>query len=255
MCWERYALRPAARQKAPCSSAPVPSVGATSPASGSGVGARLRALRTTSASPPDALDAVVVAGDDLAVVDEERVGDVGEPLERLRVLDADRLVAAIAARHDQRAADLAEQQVVERRGWQHRSLPTMARCHGGRERAAVLDEDDRRSRGRQLGPLEGVQAEPLCRVVQVGDHHREGLVRSTFPLPEGRDRRLVGRVAGEVEPTEPFSATIPPSARSVAACSIGSPACVPPRRSRSARRGPQVGQAIGSAWNLRSAGS
>ena len=81
--------------------------------------------------------AVVAARDDCAVVDEQRVGDAGEPPERFAVVDDQRFAARVGARHHQHellrrlepcrtrgpTRRLVEEQVLQRRVRQHRSEP------------------------------------------------------------------------------------------------------------------------------------
>ena len=119
-------------------------------------------------------------------------------------VDADRLVAAVAARHHQRALRRSHQEVVQRRGRQHRALPPVTGGDGSRERPPVADQHDRRARGCQDGPLAIVEVEALGRVIEVGDHHREGFGRATLALAQFGDGSLVRRITGQMEPTEPL---------------------------------------------------
>ena len=59
-------------------------------------------------------DRVVGPGVDRAVVNEEDVGDRPEPLERVVVVEGDRLVGEIARGHDQRQRRRAGEQMVQR---------------------------------------------------------------------------------------------------------------------------------------------
>ena len=77
--------------------------------SGDGERQRLRRVAPSAADQAlatghDARDAVVVAGTDLAVVAQERVGDARQALEGFGVVRGQRLVGEIAARQHDRAA-------------------------------------------------------------------------------------------------------------------------------------------------------
>ncbi len=78
---------------------------------------RVAAAAPDQALPPvdDSRHRVVVAGADLAVVGQERVGDTRQPLQRLGVVRGQRFVGKVAARQDDRPAQALEQQVVQRR--------------------------------------------------------------------------------------------------------------------------------------------
>ena len=91
---------------------------------------------------PHAHDGVVVARDDRAIVHDEAVRDAREALERLAGLDADGLVAGVAARHHERPVDRPHEQVVQRRGRKHRALAAVPRSHGRREPLAIGHEHD-----------------------------------------------------------------------------------------------------------------
>ena len=72
-------------------------------------------------SRDDPRHAVVHVPLDRPVVNEKEVGHVAEPLEGLALVDADRLLAPVAARGDEREVDLTKQQMVERRRGDHDS--------------------------------------------------------------------------------------------------------------------------------------
>ncbi len=163
-----------------------------------------------------------------------------------------------------RVAGQAEEQVVDRRVGQHQ--PEVGHVRGrpsGDSRPAAIGTpaaaartgrrasvSSARSAARQVG-------DRGCAVVDVGHHDRERLVAAVLALAQGRDRGVVGGVAGQVIAAQSLDRD--DRARRPAA---GGPARSAPSPTRSARRGrrsvsvgPQAGQATVWAWNRRSAGS
>ncbi len=90
-------------------------------------------------------DRVLAAPVDRAVVAQERIGDPAEPLACLVVVVRDRLVGAVAARHHERSAEVADQQVVQRCVGKHHAEPGIAGRDGAGDRRAVppAQEHDR----------------------------------------------------------------------------------------------------------------
>lgn len=85
-------------------------------------------------APADGPDhGVVGAGVDGAVVDEEGVGDVLEAAERVLVAVDDGLVGDVRAGQHDRAAEVAEQEVMQRRVGQQEADPPVPRCDRRRE--------------------------------------------------------------------------------------------------------------------------
>ena len=161
-----------------------------------------------------AADRVVVARADLAVVDEERVGEAGQALRGVGIVGREGLVGEVAGREHDRAADGCHQEVVERRVGQEDAQPVVAGRNGRREArfpaAARPQEDDRSLRPGQEDPLGGPhEGEPL-HGRDVGDHHRERLGPAPLPVAEPLHRGLVGGVAGEVIATETLDRDDPP---------------------------------------------
>ena len=115
--------------------APTASIGATGSGSRTGSGAYPRARRSTISRPSTHLDdRVVDVSDDRAIVDEKQIGDATQPVERLALVDADRLVGEIAARRHDGPADVPHQQMMERRVGQHHAEVRVARRHRRRNR-------------------------------------------------------------------------------------------------------------------------
>ncbi len=71
-------------------------------------------------------DAIVEAVHDIAVVHQEVIGDGRKPLARLRIIDALRLVAAIAGGQHNRPGKVFHQEMVERRIGQHEAQRRLA---------------------------------------------------------------------------------------------------------------------------------
>ncbi len=134
---------------------------------------------------------------------EERVGDLSDLVERLFVVDRDRLVRAIPARHHERHADVVDQQVVEGRVREQHAEPRRSRGHGGRHGrvgAAPCEHDRpgiRREESRRLR-VELHERLGLCR------HDGKGLLVAVLARPQAGDGRLLGRIAGQVEAAEPL---------------------------------------------------
>jgi hypothetical protein len=62
---------------------------------------------------------VIGPGFDRAIVEQEKVRDPSEPRDRIAVAIGDRLVGDVAAREDQRQADIREQKVMKGRVGKH----------------------------------------------------------------------------------------------------------------------------------------
>ena len=161
-----------------------------------------------------AADRIVVARADLAVVDEERVGEAGQALRGVGIVGCEGLVGEVAGREHDRAADGCHQEVVERRVGQEDPQPVIAGRDGRREArlpaAARHQQDDRPLRPGQEDPLGGPhEGEPL-HGRDVGDHHCERLGPAPLPVAEPLHRGLVGGVAGEVIATQALDRDDPP---------------------------------------------
>ena len=175
--------------------------------SASTLGPHPRERRSGSArSARDPQDAVVGPRLDRPVVEQEGVGDVAQPLQRVVVLVGDRLVGHVAAGHHQRLADVGQQQVMQRAVREHHAeLGRQRRDRGGDARAGP----PRRQHDRPVAPaqqrrLELADAHELARRLEVARHQRERLVLAVLARPQRRDRPLVGREAREVEPADPL---------------------------------------------------
>ena len=149
-------------------------------------------------------DAVVVPGDDRPVVHEERVGDAGEPPERVLIVDADRLVAHVPARHDERDPRGPHEEVMHRRRGKHRALPSVTRGDPGREGSPIVHQHDRGAPRSERRLRDRGWIEAPASLVHVADHDRERLVRPALPCAELADDAIVEPVARELEPAEPF---------------------------------------------------
>ena len=157
-------------------------------------------------------DRVLAAAVDRAVVGEEGVGDPAELLAGVGVGHGDRLVGAVAARHDERAGDVGDQQVVQRRVGQEQAQPRRPRRHRVRDgRPGPPAHEHDRARGRaQQRELGRVQVGQLARR---GRHHREGLLVAQLARTQARDRGLVGRRTGQVVAAEALDRDHRPAAQ------------------------------------------
>ena len=108
---------------------------------------------------------VVAARSDVAIVEQEEVGEIAQALERFVVAGGDRLLRPVAGRHHQRAARRLEQQVVKRRVGEEETEERVARERprraqrraphraGGEEHDRALDPiEQRRLLGRRSPP-------------------------------------------------------------------------------------------------------
>ena len=112
---------------------------------------------------------------DRPVVRQERVCDVPEPLAGLAVLESDRLVGAVAARHDERAAQVGHEQVVQRCVREHYAAtasPARPRRRRPRRRAA--------GRGRSAARVRAADRPPRHRAPR-GPPARTSLRRTACP--------------------------------------------------------------------------
>ena len=116
MCGPRYAVPSTPRQNVFFRRAPHASTGCRKGSS------RRDPARDVAARPADdnrrarddARHRVVAARVDVAIVQEEQVGDAGEPVEGFVVPVGERLLRQVARRHDQRAPGGGQQQVMQR---------------------------------------------------------------------------------------------------------------------------------------------
>ena len=147
---------------------------------------------------------VVGAGADRPVVEQDLVGDPGEPRLRVAVLERDRLVGDVARGHHERHAEVGEQQVVQRRVGEHQPELARARGDGRRDRRAVPPrrEHDRPLARAQQPQRLVAQLDEARRGRDVPDHQRERLLLAVLARAQRRHRPLVRGHAGEVEAAE-----------------------------------------------------
>ncbi|KAF5054784.1 hypothetical protein DSECCO2_384550 [anaerobic digester metagenome] len=150
---------------------------------------------------------VVAADEDVAVVQEEGVGDGPEPAQGLAVAQADGLGAHVARGHDQgrrpgrRCGQLLEEHVVQRRVGQHDAQKVRVRRQPRRESgaAAALGQDDGPLASRQETLLAVRELAHGAGGVQVADHDRQRLVPAVLALPQQGHGLPVAGVADQVE--------------------------------------------------------
>ena len=157
-------------------------------------------------------DRVLAAAVDRPVVGEEGVGDLAEPPPGVLVVDRDRLVGAVAARHHERHADVVAEQVVERGVGEHQPEPRRParRPTARRERPPAA----RRARSGASTPRSSASSSAVssASVVRARRHHGERLLLAQLPRAQAGDGLLVGRVAGEVVAAEALHREDPPLA-------------------------------------------
>ena len=147
---------------------------------------------------------VVGADVDRPVVADQQIGDPVQALARVVVAVGDRLVGHVGAGHDQRRADLGQQQVVQRRVRQHHAQVGRARRHRvghGGVRAAAGDHDRALAPGQQL-LLPGRQLHQRPGAVQIARHQRERLVLAVLARAQRRRGGLVVGAARQVVPAQ-----------------------------------------------------
>ena len=191
-------------------------------------------------------DGVLAAAVDRPVVREEGVGDPAEPRPRLVVVEGDRLVGEVPARQHERAAEVGREQVVERRVREHdaeprasRARPTSATAAPSRRRRSTIGRA-RRAEQRPLLVARPRRAPPGAAVISAN-----GFSSRCLRARSRATASSFARVAGEVVAAEALDRE--DRARR-GACDTASSSGID-------SRGPQTGQAIGSAWKRRSAGS
>ena len=138
-----------------------------------------RAAQQLRPSGRHAHDRVVGPRLDRAVVQQEEIGDAGEPLARVLVAVGDRLVGGVAARHHERLPHVREQEVVERRVGEHHAQVRRSRRHRlrhGRRRPPAREHDRPPRRAQQLA-LRRLQRHQLER----GAPRREPSARRACP--------------------------------------------------------------------------
>ena len=153
----------------------------------------------------DAEDGVIARDVDVAVVEEEGVGDVFQTGKRIVVSPQNRRVAEVAGGHHERAGGLEQEGVKAGVGQHDADLRVAGGDLGGEGGVfAAAKEDD----GACVG-LEGVGfgVRDRCdfvRCVDVPHHDGEGLGPTVLALAQALDGALVGGVDGEVEAADAF---------------------------------------------------
>ena len=216
MWWPTHARPSFARANVFFSSAPQASrCRPQSTGSGSEPGTNPRERRRNTGRVRDhPHDGVVGARLDRAVVQEEEVGDVGEPRARVVVLVGDRLVGDVAAGHHERLPNVIHQQVVERRVRQHhaelrragrhRRRHARARAPAARARSAAPATAAAPRRPRSVATRSRAAA-AVAAISANGLSSRCLRARSSPPRPRPRARQA------RWKPPRPLTATIAPS--------------------------------------------
>ncbi len=154
----------------------------------------------------DARDRVVAGRFDLAVVDEQDIGNRAQTRESAGIRGHDRVTRQVAGGHHQRAVRVREQEVMERRVGQQQPDPGVARrdLRGNSRGLPQLRDDDGPLRRREEPLLFGPEARQSARGLEIAHHDREGLFVAPLALPQPRDRQRRSRVASQMKPAEPL---------------------------------------------------
>ena len=146
---------------------------------------------------------IVGAGHDRPVMGDDEIGDAGEPLHRVIVVDHQRLAARIGAGGDQRRGQRPrapagvgrasrkrmEEQMMHRRIGQHHADAREPWRDRRREPRTAAHQHDRPSVVRKKAALgHGRRGDPIDRGF-VRDHHRERLFLARLATPAVRPRR------------------------------------------------------------------
>ena len=132
------------------------------------------------------------------------LGLAPDAADRLAVVQADGLVAHVAAGHHQGGKPLVHEQMVQRGVGQHHPQHPVARGHRGRHPAAG------QGRGQHDGPLPAyerllggrLQVHQLLGRLQVRNHHRQGLLLAVLAGAQAGHGLLVQGVGRQVEPAQ-----------------------------------------------------
>ncbi len=150
-------------------------------------------------------DRVVAAEEDVAIVEEEEVGNGGEAGEGFAVVDGDGLFAEIGAGHDEGGeAGVGEEQVVERGvGEEEAEVIGVGRevVEGG---GALGEEDDGALDGFERGDVFGREETEFAGCGGVADHDGEGLFAAGLAEAKFADGVGLMGVDCEVEAAEAF---------------------------------------------------
>ena len=219
MCCETNASRPRVRVTVFLRSAPAASTLGPSTPRSIGSGTKPRARREIGGrAVDDAHHRIVGAHHDRAPVGDDEVGDAGEAPARVLVVGDQRLAAEIGAGGDQRdfvaarapageirrARQRVQHQPMQRRIGEHQADVGEVRRDAGREDAAAAGEHDRPRARFQQRALRVADLGEARRARRIGDHHGKGFGLARLAAAQRRHRRLVARVANEVEAAEPL---------------------------------------------------
>ena len=131
---------------------------------------------------------------------QDGIGDIGEDMLRLVVVDQLRLVGEVAAGHHQKVVMVIEQQVMQRCVGEHGADAVLPRGDRWGERASGVwpEQDDGGCGAQQVRGLAGRDDAVPAQAGERARHHRERLGRSALAFPQAADGRLVGGEAGQV---------------------------------------------------------
>src|SRR5262245_36443313 len=174
-----------------------------------GDGLRRIPARTADDSLPtsnDTHDGIIAAHVNRPVVQQENICDRAESFKGFGIVERDGLVAHITAGHNQRQTTLVEQQVVQRRVWQHYAEATLARCHlrGDWVGFALTQQNDRPLVRENETFFRRINTRDLPNSIEIERHEGEGFIFALFALTQAADSFVVARAASEVIAAQSF---------------------------------------------------
>ncbi len=147
---------------------------------------------------------IVAALIDLTVVCQKKIGDAGQSLESLVISDSDGFLAEVAAGHHQRAAELVQKQMMQRRVGKHHAKKTVAWGDriGHRCLRPPRRQQDRPAPVHEQPLFIGGESQETPRLIQVGQHQGQGLFIAMLALAQSQHGFFISRVHREMKPAQ-----------------------------------------------------
>ena len=139
-------------------------------------------------------------------MDQEQVSDAAQALQGFRVIGADRFIAEVAAGRHHRKAELAQQQVVQRRVRQHDAQVGVAGRHlaaTGASAPPAQQHDRGLGRSQQAFSRRRHFAAGAC-LLQVTRHQGKGLISAAVCAHAAGHGRDVTRIHHQMKATQPL---------------------------------------------------
>ena len=153
----------------------------------------------------DADYGIVTTAKDVAVVNEESVGDSVETLDSFLIVDGDGLFAEIGTGHDESFEFAAgEKQMVERSIWKENTEEAIGRGDIGRKNGfgTSRKKDNRALRRKQSFARETIYYAEAFGDFHTLNHHGKGLFDAVLTLAKLVDGGSVSCVAGQMKPSQ-----------------------------------------------------